>query len=295
VSLEAQINELIDQYRDSVGHLIRAIKAWNWDDPVARVYRELFTPEVIFDPEFDFEELRKDHEWRVSNKIPPGYKDQRKPDGGIGDLVIWKTLLELGQQKHAHLIFITGDEKSDWWVRSDNQPLYPRCELIDEYRRSSSGKTFSAMRFSAFLELFGASEDVVAEVEREEQVPEWLIQAPSPPPRKVVLRIRSTGDKRRDALRMRRLQGLLTSYPGNDEFEFRVREGNRFYNLEFPGLRTGWNDELKAQVERLLGSNAVRLVRIEPTGTGPTSTGFTGLAETDYELPSWLTDDHDSA
>lgn len=86
--------------------------------------------------------------------------------------------------------------------------------------------------------------------------------APTAPPserQRVTVKIHSTGDKQRDALRMRRIHGLLTSYPGEDSFAFHVFESARHYILEFPNSTTGFCSELRAQLENLLGEDTIRL------------------------------------
>jgi hypothetical protein len=75
----------------------------------------------------------------------------------------------------------------------------------------------------------------------------------------LTVRLRSTGDKKRDALRMRRIHGLVTSYPGNDRFAFHVYEGSRRYHLEFPNSTTGYCPELHAQLLHLLGDGSVQV------------------------------------
>jgi hypothetical protein len=66
------------------------------------------------------------------------------------------------------MIFVTGDEKSDWMVRSENTALFPRFELIEEYQRSSEGQSFHIMKFSELLDFFDVKQNVVAEVKKEE-------------------------------------------------------------------------------------------------------------------------------
>jgi len=78
-------------------------------------------------------------------------------------------------------------------------------------------------------------------------------------PQMVVVILRSTGDRRRDALRMRRVHGLLTSYPGRDRFAFHVFETSRRYHLEFPSSTTGYCPELHAQLLTLLGEGSVQV------------------------------------
>ncbi len=75
----------------------------------------------------------------------------------------------------------------------------------------------------------------------------------------VTIILRSTGDRRRDALRMRRVHGLLSSYPGNDRFAFHVFETSRRYHLEFPSSSTGYCPELHAQLLGMLGEGAIQI------------------------------------
>jgi len=78
-------------------------------------------------------------------------------------------------------------------------------------------------------------------------------------PQMVIVILKSTGDRRRDALRMRRVHGLLTSYPGRDRFAFHVFETSRRYHLEFPSSTTGYSPELHAQLLTLLGEGSVQV------------------------------------
>jgi len=77
--------------------------------------------------------------------------------------------------------------------------------------------------------------------------------------RMVTVMLRSTGDKTRDVLRMRRIHGLVSTYPGNDRFAFHVFERDRGYLVEFPNFTTGWCPELVSQLNRLVGNDNVRV------------------------------------
>jgi DNA polymerase-3 subunit alpha len=82
--------------------------------------------------------------------------------------------------------------------------------------------------------------------------------------RKVTVVLRATGDKVRDTRRMRRVQGLLTSYPGEDRYAFHIYEASREYLLEFPNSTTGFCSELLHQLERLLGADNLRIEALSP-------------------------------
>jgi len=169
IRLEEQIDELLAKYKKILGKVLDHIQNWTWNDPVSLLYSELFTEQVIFDLEYDEEEIREDLERRHLHHVPPGYKDAAKEDSGIGDLLIWHTILEIGKQRKTDVIFVSGDQKSDWWHRSEGVALYPRYELVDEFRRVSEGASFHIITFSRFLDLYGASEEIVQEVRAEEE------------------------------------------------------------------------------------------------------------------------------
>jgi hypothetical protein len=168
VRVEQELETLISGYRKKLGFLLDTISAWHWNDPVSVLYRDLFGKDVIYDPDDAREGVLEDLEHRRTHKIPPGYKDAGKDDGGVGDLLIWRTVLELGKSREMHVVFVSGDEKADWWYQSENQALFPRFELIDEFRRASAGKTLHIISFADLLKSFGASEEVVQEVRNEE-------------------------------------------------------------------------------------------------------------------------------
>jgi hypothetical protein len=105
--------------------------------------------------------------WRYAHSIPPGYKDKGKADDGIGDLLVWKTLLQIGRERKSDCIFVTEDAKGDWWVQSEGV-FQPRIELVEEYRQASEGRTIHLVPLSSFLQLFGAEDNVVDEAKQAE-------------------------------------------------------------------------------------------------------------------------------
>ncbi|MBI3158112.1 MAG: DNA polymerase III subunit alpha [Chloroflexi bacterium] len=79
------------------------------------------------------------------------------------------------------------------------------------------------------------------------------------PPQMVTVVLRSTGDRARDILRMRRIHGMLISYPGHDRFAIYVIERKRGYRLEFPNDTTALHDELRARLEQVVGAENVKI------------------------------------
>lgn len=164
----ADINKSIKCYRENVKTLLEDIQNWNWNDPVSSIYSNLFRNDVILDLPLNEDFLQKDLKQREMCKIPPGYQDKNKPDNPGGDYLIWLTILEIGKTHNKDIIFVTSEEKNDWWYKSNNRTLYPRFELLNEFKNHSGGKSFYIKNLADFLSLYGVNKDIVEEVRKEE-------------------------------------------------------------------------------------------------------------------------------
>lgn len=163
-------------YVAALDSLTSQIRSWRGDDPVTSLYADLFTTERLACSAETKEELLTEWAYRVQNKVPPGYKDGGKDDTGIGDFAIWMSLLSLGATHKTDLIFVTGEEKADWFVRAGNARVYPRPELIDEYRRASGGHTLRLSSLRDLLREMSAPEGLVKDVEAAELTANTAIQ-----------------------------------------------------------------------------------------------------------------------
>lgn len=155
--LQIAIKALADEVAANVG-----------EDPVSIAYRNIFSGVVRENPK-DCEDEKgflEELSLRFKTKRPPGYKDGKKPDAGAGDLIIWKTILAEGSARKKDCIFVTADEKADWYVQSSG-PFQPRLELLEEYR-ACSGKTLHIIPLSRLLHLFEAPQLAVEDVQRAE-------------------------------------------------------------------------------------------------------------------------------
>jgi rRNA-processing protein FCF1 len=162
--LQEEVNSKIKEYSKEIEKVLNHIKGMNWNDQVSLIYKELFNKDQIIELFGEQKAHIEDFKFRSQHNIPPGFKDKAKPDGGIGDYLIWKTILQIGKETKKDVIFVSGDEKNDWYHQSMKQPLYPRYELIQEYSRICEGATFRIMSFSDFLALYGATYELVKEV-----------------------------------------------------------------------------------------------------------------------------------
>ena len=79
--------------------------------------------------------------------------------------------------------------------------------------------------------------------------------------RMITVVLRSSGNRERDARRLKVVFGLMISSPGKDRFSFMVFEQDKRYILEFPNESTGISPELVRRLSAVVGE--VNL-RIEP-------------------------------
>lgn len=180
LELEEEIRSLIKDYQNKIREIVKEVEEWGWDDPVSKVYHDILSDRVIDDSHIDYSEISKDFKRRSDLRIPPGYKDKDKEENQSGDLIIWKEILNIAKQKNKHVIFVSGDNKSDWWHQGDGKNLYPRFELVDEFRRTTEaegsegskpekGKSFHIVSLSKLLKMFEVDEEVVSSVKHTEK------------------------------------------------------------------------------------------------------------------------------
>ena len=165
---ENNVRDAIKAYQDEIKKTLKVIKSWGWNDPVSDMYHEILGGRVLSDEALNIQDIAEDLKRRNELNIPPGYKDKTKDENQAGDLLIWHEILLLAAEKKKHLVFVSGDEKPDWWHQSGKKPLYPRFELVDEYREKSEGQSFHIISLSSLLELFNAEEEVIKAVKSSE-------------------------------------------------------------------------------------------------------------------------------
>ncbi|WP_157969645.1 PIN-like domain-containing protein [Pseudomonas huaxiensis] len=78
---------------------------------------------------------------RYASKIPPGFMDAQNSGGDslegrlapYGDYVGWLQLLDKAKGDATDIIFVTGDNKDDWWLRQSGKTIGPLPQLIEEF------------------------------------------------------------------------------------------------------------------------------------------------------------------
>jgi hypothetical protein len=97
-------------------------------------------------------ELYKEGDKRYETKIPPGFADSKKahPEK-YGDFIIWKQILEFAKNEEKSVIFVTNDEKEDWWLIKHGEKLQPHPKLKKEFN-NFTGQEYHSYTLSQFLE-----------------------------------------------------------------------------------------------------------------------------------------------
>ncbi len=109
--------------------------------------------------EEDEKKIRKEGEERYKDKIPPGYMDQNKESNKYGDFRLWKQILKYANLTKKDVLFITDDQKEDWWQSYQGKKVGPRSELRKEYSDNSEGKDIWFYTVDQFLNMYNNKND----------------------------------------------------------------------------------------------------------------------------------------
>jgi PIN domain-containing protein len=92
-------------------------------------------------------------EIRLKYKIPPGYKDSDKGDSvkELGDFIIWKQILDKSKKEKKNILFVSEDNKEDWWKNDEIRP-----DLKIEFEEYTSNKIFF-FKFNNFMDIANKS------------------------------------------------------------------------------------------------------------------------------------------
>lgn len=158
---ESKLDKEVSEYKSKVKSLLKYIQDLNWNEPVSNLYSKLFTEDVVVDYGWIYDEVQKELSDRHKFNIPPAYKDKGKNDKGIGDYIIWKDIIETSNTLKKNIIFVTGDEKADWFHQSMKSKLYPRFELLHEFKTKSGGFDVSFISLSELISIFSDDSIVI--------------------------------------------------------------------------------------------------------------------------------------
>ncbi|MGG7518807.1 PIN-like domain-containing protein [Allorhizobium undicola] len=241
-------------YRKAQDKILSKMRDWRGNDPVSLVYASVLVGNRIVEVDEDRDVLVKEWALRRINRTPPGYKDSGKSDTGIGDFLIWKTLLKLGALHKRDMIFVTGDDKADWFVRSDSERVYPRPELVDEYRRVSAGRNIRLASLAELLEEMKAPVEVVVEVRSiEKNVPPSL-RGLSPEER-----------KQRDEDNRRQMENRLKKNFGFEMIDYSTFDGRKEIYCDGLAFELRFSKGDKTSIHLIRDGGTARIARVKST------------------------------
>ena len=164
--LTSDFKILVDNFLSQLEDLKKSHPQLSGSDPVKNKVEELFDGHVGVKPEDQksIDAIYVEAESRFKLEIPPGYKDKDKIGvhihNGIiykrkyADYLIWKQILNHVKDKNdvKHLIFVTADEKEDWWRKVNGQTISGgRSELINEACNEGKLELFVMYKPESFL------------------------------------------------------------------------------------------------------------------------------------------------
>jgi PIN like domain len=168
--IEVKEEELLSTLNGFKADLARAMDkvkesmpALSLDDPIRQRLDKLLEGRVgpAYRTQGVVDEIYKRGGWRYDNLVPPGFKDKDKTDcyvhRGIlyqrkyGDLLLWQQILDrVAASKAPSVIFVTSDNKEDWWQRTHGMTLGPLPALIAEMQEAGT-TNFWAYNLPQFL------------------------------------------------------------------------------------------------------------------------------------------------
>jgi DNA polymerase III subunit alpha len=83
------------------------------------------------------------------------------------------------------------------------------------------------------------------------------------PPRMIKIILRASGDKQRDARRLKRVYGEVQAYPGKDLYSMMIFENGHYFLIEFPNNTTGICRDLITKLIDLVGEENVQIEPIK--------------------------------
>jgi hypothetical protein len=172
VKLDQISEEFIEEIRSSLFH----VKPDEMDF-IRNQLDDLFKGKVGSPPknQRELDLIYEEGNERYKIKYPPGFKDNDKKDNYLyerlvikqkyGDLILWKQILESAKaKKWNHVVFLTDDDKEDWWREEKGETVGARPELVKEI--FDIGVSFFYM-YNSERFLYFAKEYIQADIKEE--------------------------------------------------------------------------------------------------------------------------------
>ena len=137
IKCKEKIIEEIDKLNKKIEGMIEEEKKeqenFTKEDVVLEKILELYDGKCGEDASIEKQkEIKEEAQRREKNKIPPGYMDNNKEEN-YGDYYIFYSIIEKAKREKKDVIFVTDDEKEDWYLIKNGKKLGGRRELLQEF------------------------------------------------------------------------------------------------------------------------------------------------------------------
>lgn len=136
------------------------------DDEILDKILEIFEGNVgekIDDTELNM--IKEEGKKRYDKSIPPGYKDDKKKkdpeddNNAYGDLIIWKQIIKYAKEKSVGIVYVTHDQKEDWWNIVKGKTIGPRIELRREFT-AETNQEFHMYSMNSFISTYNKMNEI---------------------------------------------------------------------------------------------------------------------------------------
>lgn len=182
--LKGVISQCIEEVNKVLSTYEQNVTDFTFDGNILDKITELLDGKVGDDlSEQDLLNIYKEGKKRYELKFPPGYKDNTKDKQAqgerhvYGDLINWQMIINKAKEDDKNIVFVSGDQKEDWWDVWNGAKIRPRTELTKEFH-DKTGKDIVIYNQHSFMQYAkenividtkDASIDEVKEVEKEQQ------------------------------------------------------------------------------------------------------------------------------
>lgn len=134
-----RIKDLLNEFKTGIEIELNVSKREHRDlitnddlrDKLDKVFNKIGTPYNSDQLKTIYSEADK----RYQNEIPPGYRDNKKPESRkYGDVILWFQIKDHAKSIKKPVLLITDDRKEDWWLIHKGRTVSPRPELIQEIK-----------------------------------------------------------------------------------------------------------------------------------------------------------------
>ena len=109
--------------------------------------------------------IKEEGKERYEKAIPPGYKDDKKKknidddNNAYGDLIIWKQIIKYAKEHEVGIVYVTHDQKEDWWNIVKGKTIGPRIELRREFSKET-GQDFHMYSMNSFISTYNKMNEI---------------------------------------------------------------------------------------------------------------------------------------